>query len=553
MTTPDGRFALVYNGELYNDDGLREELRARGVSFQTDCDTETLLYAWAMWGVGVFERIRGMYAFAVYDTVDRTLTLARDPLGVKPLYYHLGAHEVVFASEPGPIVAHPSALAAPDWTMVSAYCSTIRSVLGDRTVFDGVRAVRPGEAAIFDFGGPLVREQTIRHWRGAPEGGEGSMSMEDAGERIWAALDESVTTHLRSDVPVCSLLSGGIDSAATTAIAARRLSNLRSYCAGAETGDTSDDLHIARLAAAELGTRHAESIVTREYFTTLWPEMVRLLGMPLSTPNEVAINAVATRLRADGCPVTISGEGADELLAGYEPPMDAAAGFLRDRCQSNAPPTGGGAFQLLSNAWMPPEVKAAAFRESILCEADDDAWLMGFMEREYETCREEVGDGAASELSAHLRFQRKINLTGLLRRLDSATMLASVEGRTPFADRMVAETFEALPMSVKYAPPEEPSGGGGVLAPPKVRTKLAFRRACAGRVPSVCLERPKASFPLPFQEWVSDLGPALRGSRFAREVFTDAAVEVVSADPSAQWRLAWPMINIALWGDRCFG
>jgi asparagine synthase (glutamine-hydrolysing) len=556
MATPDGRYVISYNGELYNDAALRTELIDRGVRFRSACDTETVLEMYAAWGIHAFDKLRGEYALAIYDTRLHTLTLARDPLGVKPLYYWLGGDGVVFASEPAPIVSHPKVPIAPDWRAVSAYCSTIRCVLGERTLFEGVRAVRPGEAALFEFDRPSPGVRIIKHWQSSPEGPGDSMTLEQAGERVWATLEESVTAHLRSDVPVCSLLSGGIDSAATSAIATSRLAGLRTYCAGAESGDEGDDLSTARLVAKELGTRHAQAIITREHFTRRWPEMVAMQGFPCSTPNEVAINAVAERLRADGCIVTISGEGADELLAGYESNMDDSARFVRSGGVIDGVRCSGGAFQLHANSWIPVSAKAALFREGVVAAIDKDAGLIEHMDREFRACEAEVGDSASSDLAAHLRFHRRVNLTGLLRRLDSATMLASVEGRAPFADRLVASAFEAIPMACKYEQAEAHSdtGGGGaaVIAPPRARTKLALRRACEGRIPERCINRPKASFPLPFQAWIADHRRTIRDSPFAREVFTEAAVEIVAADPAGHWRLAWPMLNLAMWGDRWF-
>ncbi|MCB9849046.1 MAG: asparagine synthase (glutamine-hydrolyzing) [Phycisphaeraceae bacterium] len=553
MASADGRYVISYNGELYNDAELRTVLNTRGVRFRSHCDTETVLEMFAAFGVRMFERLRGMYAVAIYDTLGHTLTLARDPLGVKPLYYWVGADEVVFASEPTPIVAHPTVPMTPDWASVSAYCTTIRAVLGDRTLFEGVRAVRPGELVSIGFAAPAPVVRRTMFWRGPAESAPGADSLDEAGERLWDSLEGSVAAHLRSDVPVCALLSGGIDSVATSTIAASRLAHLRTYCAGAATDDPGDDLHEARLAAAAIGTDHAEAVITRAMFAERWPAMVAALGMPLSTPNEVAINAVAQRLRADGCVVTISGEGADELLAGYESSMDDSARFVRSGAVLDGRRLHGGEFQLLANAWIPPQAKRALFEERVFAAIDEDSMLVRFVRQEFDESVAEVGDGAPDELSSHLRCLRRMNLTGLLRRLDSATMLASVEGRTPFADRLVAEVCESMPMACKYEAPAEHGGGAAVLAPPRLRTKLALRCACAGRIPERHIHRPKASFPLPFQSWVADQAPMLRASAFAQEVFSPAAIEVVAADPSAHWRLAWPMCNIALWGDACFG
>ncbi len=564
MATADGRFVMVYNGELYNDAEVRREIEARGVTdggfrgFRSRCDTETVLHAFATWGTGAFARLRGMYALAVYDTARSLLTLARDPLGVKPLYFAADAREVVFASEPGPIVRRPGFSARPNLRMVSAYLTTIRTVLGNETLFEGVHALGPGQMAQCDLTGsaPIVRVVDFR--AGARAGDDGG-----AIDRIRETIEDSIAAHLRSDVPTCALLSGGLDSTIVAAVAAERMERaaggpLLTYCAGAAGDDAggvdSEDFAFARLAAGRIGSRHAEAVVSRAHFREMWPRMVEMMGAPLSTPNEVAIHAVASRLREDGCVVTLSGEGADELFGGYEPPLAAAWALERGR-RSGGEKRSGGVFQMDSAAWTPRDAKRAVLSESAMRALEGDAWACGFYEREFERCEREAGEGA-DPLEAHLRMHRRINLTGLLQRLDTATMLASVEGRTPFADAVVAEAAEGLPMREKFRPVEEEgsggagegSGGGAVVAA-RARTKVALRRAFADLVPVEIAERPKASFPLPFQQWVADHGATLRRSRFARQVFSAAAIEMVGADPARNWRLAWPMMNIAMWGD----
>jgi asparagine synthase (glutamine-hydrolysing) len=560
MATPDGRFVIVYNGALYNDGDLRGELGARGVQFRTRCDTETVLHAFATWGTEGVSRLRGMFAFAVYDTLAHTLTLARDPLGVKPLYWWLGGREIVFASEPAVVAAHPRVGARPNMAMVSAYLTTIRTTLGPSTLFEGVRALGAGQMALCDLGGARPVARVLTHWRGPAILDEDAMGVGEAAGVVRAAVTDSVQRHLRADTPVCALLSGGLDSTIVAALAAGRLPDLRTYCAGApDTGE--GDLPAARRVAEALGTRHSEAIVTREGFARDWPAMVARMGVPLSTPNEVAIHAVAQRLRADGCVVTLSGEGADEMLAGYEPPMDAAAAFVRARSTGGDGETSGGRFQLESNAWMPPDAKRALLQDQALRAAHHDGAMLRWFDEEFARCEEEVGatgEGRAfpRRLGAHLRFLRRVNLTGLLGRLDSATMLAGVEGRTPLADRVVADVIESLPMHARYAEPAMAGGGpssGGGAGERAWRTKVALREAFRADVPEEVIARPKASFPLPFETWIADLGPALARSRFAREVFLPGAVEAVARRPDAAWRTAWPMINIALWGDRFWG
>lgn len=564
MTTPDGRFAIVYNGELYNDADLRRDLESRGARFQTRCDTETVLLALAHWGMDALPRMRGMFALGLYDTRLGTLTLARDPLGVKPLYFHTGPHEITFASEPGPIVAHPRIGARPNWRMVSAYLTTIRTVLGNDTMFEGVHALGPGQAAQCDLSGAAPVVRLLDYWR-SPSIGDDSISESDAARVVSDRVDESVHAHLRSDVPTCALLSGGLDSTVIASLARREMADLRTYCAGAREGAAmgapDNDLFFARLAARQIGTKHAEAVVHRELFAEVWPAMIARLGVPLSTPNETAIYTVASRLRADGCVVTLSGEGADELFAGYAAPMISAARFLEARLHGEHEGVHPGLFELESNAWMSPSIKAAALTDAARRRADDDRWLRDFYTAEFDRSAAEalsdapLGAPAKPSLDAHLRMQRRINLTGLLQRLDTATMLAGVEGRTPFADAVVAALADSLPMAVKFEAPVLAGAGAHSPidsdAPP--RTKIALREAFRGAIPDEVIDRPKASFPLPFQSWIADHAPALRRSSFARELFTEAAIETVGAQPENAWQFAWPMINAAMWGERWWG
>ncbi len=537
MATDNGRFVLVYNGELYNDEELRRELRAHGVRFQTSCDTETLLRALEAWGTGAIPRLRGMYAFAWYDTLERRVLLVRDPLGIKPLCWWLGpvggGLELVFASEVTGVLAHPSVPARPDWVTVSAYLTTIRTTLEDRTLFENVRTLRPGEVVELDLGGDEPRAKASIVTLSPPE------RRGDAGEATRAAVEDAVRAHLRSDVPLCTLLSGGLDSSACALIASRERSDLRSYCAGASEDEApvggvaqSEDFVFARLVSERLGTRHAEAVVSRELFGERWRWMVGELGVPLSTPNETAIYEVASRLRADGCVVTLSGEGADELFGGYDAPLRMAAAHVASGDEDP------GVFQLLAAQWTALEQKPAVLSPGAWRACGGDGELVA----SYRAAFERVRTGA-DPLSDHLRFHRLVNLEGLLRRLDTATMLASVEGRTPIADVRVAALAESLPMRDRFV-----IAGDG-----SARTKIALRAAFAGDLPREVVERPKASFPLPFQRWVGDQVGVLRESAFAREAFTPEAIETVCADAEASWTLAWPMVNLAIWGRRWWG
>jgi asparagine synthase (glutamine-hydrolysing) len=546
MSTPDGRYHLVYNGELYNDAELRAELlRIDAVpgGFKSQCDTETVLYAFAAWGTAAFGKLRGMFAIGIYDTRRQELHIARDPLGVKPLYYHHAQNgELTFASDPTAILRHPGIEPNPDLSMISAYMTTMRSTLGHRTLFMGIHALRPGERGVFK-----AKQRSLDLYEFVePEPAGLRLSREEAADQVRSKLEDSVKRHLRSDVPVCNLLSGGLDSTILCVIERELGIDLSTWCAGGPVPEGEQgDFHFARQAATSLNADHHEIHVDRKRFTDNWHWMVREGGLPLSTPNEVAIYSIAKELRSAGQVVAISGEGADELFGGYEPALQAAwqfSGTPGDR-------RSGGRFQLDSAAWVSPNIKPQVLSHDAWEGAKADGFLLEHYDDVFARARYESGPDA-TRLDPFLRFQRHNNLTNLLQRLDTATMLASVEGRTPFADWDVAKLAESLPMNTKFLPARSSGGGGTALATRVVQGKLVLRDAWQGKVPEAILKRPKHSFPLPFEQWVEDTGWRLESSPFAHIVFNEKVRETVVRDPNENWQFAWPMMNLALWGDR---
>lgn len=574
MVSPCGRHVMCYNGELYNNDLVRAALDAGDQTTAPEsCDTGTVLRALARWGAPEgLRRLRGMYALAWLDRDRNRLLLARDPLGIKPLYVWRGpaaggGEEVVFASEIPAILAHPSVRARPDWAALSAYLTTIRTTVGGRTMFDGVRTLRPGEWVELDLSGPRIRE------RGGVEEipahtSAAAWSDAEAVLAVGNVLRESVRRHLRSDVPLCALLSGGLDSTIVCAAALEHVGSLRTLCAGAQdseaaasgveelvlpTGATepiSPDFAFAREAAAALGTVHREVGVTREGFISRWSWMVHRLGVPLSTPNEVAIYEVSAVLRAEGHVVAMSGEGADELFGGYDRLLSAGLAWARGG-QAADDPAGGGEAALDAAAWVARSAKGLLLRPALWEGVEHDAALVEAYREEFGGCADRARiqgwRGEEALLQACLVHQRRVNLAGLLGRLDSAAMLAGVEGRTPLADVEVACLAEALAMRLKFdAGPAH--NAAHAAAPHEVETKVALRRAFAGVIPSAIVRRPKASFPLPFQAWMAGASGVLEGSDLVRSVFEDAAIDLVRADPARTWNLAWPMLNLAMWG-----
>lgn len=545
MGSSDGRWRVVYNGELYNDAELRAELAAQGHVPGRRGDTATIVGALEVWGLGALAKLRGMYAIAVHDRLQRSVHLFRDPFGIKPLYWSFDGAELVFASDPRALLAHPRITVEPDLEGVSAYLSNLRSCLGSRTLFRGVHCLEPGMQLDLRTDVQNFRPRVSLAAEPAPQQG---IDLERASEELREIMADSVHQHLWSDRPSAVLLSGGLDSALIAALAVESGNRPTAFVAGCvEEGDEGDRAQAAQVAQ-DLGLDLRQVALDQEAFVTGWQEMIQTGGMPLSTPNEVAICALARAMAAEGRVVALGGEGADELFGGYGAVMDAAHAFE----EAGALGMGAGRFHLEACAWVAPAAKGELLHPYVWEALEEDRSLIALSDRLFDLGRQELGPDA-HPLEAHLRFLRRVNLTGLLERLDRSTMLASVEGRVPFADRRVRSFADALPMEKKYTPARALVGAGGPAGPGSVSgTKLVVREAARGLVNGRVLERPKTSFPLPMQRWIADSGSLLRESPFATALFQAEAIERVASDPSGQWTRAWPMLNLAQWGDRWF-
>lgn len=549
MLSSDGRFSIVYNGELYNDAEVREELSRLGVQFRTRSDTETVLAALSMWGEEAFARLRGMYALCFVDSQRRVAILARDPLGVKPLYFaELGGTgsrpaELIFASEMPALRQHPLLSNTPDPITIASYMSTTRTTIGERTLLRDVNLLTPGTVLRVNFAGEHITTARTSLWNIAKHDAKSDAS------QTQDVVRESIRRHLRSDVPLCSLLSGGLDSSIVALVTHEITSKtdgaptLRTYASGAKGASApgGDDFAFARMMAERLGTTHTEAPVSQSLFEQRWVEMVARQGVPLSTPNEVAINEVARVLRGEGCVVALSGEGADELFGGYDFALIAALQYRRGTHplvigRENLHP---GEFELLVNAWLLLDTYDRVFQPQFLQQIGGGESVRRWFREEFDRAEDGVPPGCSEDvLAGHLAFQRRINLSQLLLRLDTATMLESVEGRTPFADFTLARFAEAMPVVDRFIEAE--------TRRPE-NTKIALRNAFGPQLPREIVMREKASFPLPFANWIGSMRRVILESENLAEIFTPEAIHSAAANASQYWNVAWPMMNLALW------
>ncbi|MEZ6019879.1 MAG: asparagine synthase (glutamine-hydrolyzing) [Planctomycetota bacterium] len=512
-----GRYALVYNGELYNEPELRAELEGLGFRFTTHCDTEVVLAALIAWRRRALERLRGMFAIGFWDSVEKTLLLARDPLGMKPLYYAWNRGELVFASEIPPLLTLPDLGVNPDWGMVSAYLSTVRSVLGTRTLFEGVSTLEPGTWR--EWNARSHRSSEGRFHVGPTQG-----QKPRSNDEVRAVVEDSVRRHLVSDRPLAAFLSGGLDSSVICEVARRERPQLATFCAAGQGQEGPDeDVSMAAIVARHLGTEHVDVPLDGERFGRDWAEMVARLGVPLSTPNEVAIWGLSRAVAAAGFPVVLSGEGADELLGGYELSLQAAWQHLRGAVPWRPAVSTSSRLRLDRLA-----VQTALAGARHLRRRRQD----GFLFEHYSRCSRAARKGWAS---VPIRSPRTCGSCAA--RTCPACCSASTPRRCSLRSKAHAPgqcgRFRRLRRSLAHAA--------------EVRAGYRRRGWCVGgrgqrqTRPAQSLARPPAardraapqkhSFPVPFQEWMASQSALLSGSRFGREVFQPDLLEAVAADP----------------------
>lgn len=317
QATPDGRFALAYNGEIYNYRELRAELESEGAQFTSTGDAQVLLIALARWGPRrTVERLNGMFAFAFFDAATQELWLARDRLGIKPLHVAAVGQRVLVASEIKAFLAHPAFEARADRHVVATVAARSR-IDAPWTLFEGVETppagalwrITPSGIERGQWYEVLERLDVARLIRGRDR-----TSAEVLGE-LETRLRESVSLHLVSDVPVATMCSGGVDSSLVTAYVKEALPNLTAYVA--DVGGQESEAAMAQLAARHLGLPMEVVPVTREIWQRAWPEVIWMREGASCHASDSAHLTVARRCRADGIRVLLTGEGADELFGGY--------------------------------------------------------------------------------------------------------------------------------------------------------------------------------------------------------------------------------------------
>ena len=527
--SPD-RYVLVFNGEIYNYLELREELAAgHGAVFATDGDGEAIVAAYHHWGVAALTRLRGMFAFALWDTVSGELFCARDPFGIKPLYMATGTGGTAVGSEKKCLLDMAETLGIDvslDPRAVQHY-TVLQYVPEPETLQRGVRRLESGSYARVRPGEPPeVTRYFSPSFSAVPfPAGSARGGAQARYDEITAVLEDSVAKHMRADVTVGAFLSGGIDSTAIAALAMRHNPRLITFTTGFEREGFSE-VDVAVASAEAIGARHVTKVVNQAEFVAALPEIVWYLDEPVADPALVPLFFIAREARKH-VKVVLSGEGADELFGGYtiyrEPlslrPFEYLPRPLRRSLgRASAPlPEGMRGKSLLHRGSLTLEERYYGNARSF-SDAQLRAVLPGFRQDWTHTDVTAPVYAASQGWDPVARMQH-IDLFTWLRgdilvKADKMTMANSLELRVPFLDPEVFAVASRLPYDQKIT---------------RATTKFALRKALEPIVPAHVLNRPKLGFPVPIRHWLRagelmDWAYAMVGSSQAGELVDLTAV-----------------------------
>ena len=569
MSNEDGTVWITFNGEIYNHLELREELQQRGHRYRSHTDTETIVHLYEEEGPRCVERLVGMFAFAIWDCRRRELLLARDRLGVKPLYYSHRPDGLLFGSEVKAILAHPAVVPELDEEAFFDYL-TFAFVPPPRSMYAGIGKIAPAERMTVREDGSVVREEYWTPLSSALMGDIPRMADTDIVEELRVRLRRSVRRRMMSDVPYGVFLSGGLDSSTNVALLAELSETpVRTFSTAPRDFSAYDELGWARLVADRFRTDHREVHIDANDLEGFLPHLIEAEDEPLADWTAVPQHFVSRLARDSGTIVVQVGEGADEILHGYRGYADhrqilvpfqrfvpgALRNVLGDVAVYATRKAGRGirhgeALWDAARSPLPYWGGALCFRGRLKAEILADGWAatLPASYARVEGLWQDVDDRTpqADLLQRMTYIELKQRLPELLlARLDRVAMANSIEGREPFLDHEFVEFCFAMPPHMKYR-----AGQG----------KRALREAMTGLLPADILGRKKQGFGTPMREWLRE-GFGQRAERAVMESTLAArglldyhrvaelfrAHRAGSGDWSPQ---LWNLYSVSVWHDR---
>ncbi|MBI4118623.1 MAG: asparagine synthase (glutamine-hydrolyzing) [Parcubacteria group bacterium] len=567
----DDRYAIVFNGEIYNYRELKNEIGSK-YKFKTQTDTEVLLAAYVVWGEKCLQKLDGMFAFAIWDRKERVLFVARDRLGIKPLFWSFYNDVFYFSSEMKGILESARMSKVLNKRAFLDYLS-YRYPLGESTFFEGVYSFLPGHYA-FVTEGKAPKPQ--KYWELPVVKDKSDAGEEEILKHTEEILKKAVKSHMISDVPLGAYLSGGLDSSALVGFMSEISDKpVKTFSVGfSEEGF--NELGHARMVAKKLKTDHHEIVMGENEYFDMLPEAIRYKDAPLHVPNEIPLLALSKELKKH-ITVVLSGEGADELFGGYGrifrsgDDFDLMAG--RRKLEALSPEEqktlfsnlkqkyGDAIFEelvdhlLFQYPYTAYETTRSLLSGEVFPEAKDQ-----ILNREYIKSELKKAEGLSSS-EQYVHFFQRIHLLGILGRLDNAAMGASVEGRVPFIDHKVVEYVSSLPMKYKMAwKSERDRENARVLNSDQISdvhdvTKYLLRKIGSRFLPKEIAERKKLGFPVPLNEWLS--GSLIKTGRELLLASDSHSASLYDKEMLSQrlspgrnaltGRDVWALINLEVW------
>ena len=549
MSGKDDSLWIVYNGETYNYKELRADLEKRGHEFKTDSDTEVVLNLYAEYGHDCVSHMNGLFAFAIWDKRAQKLFLARDRLGIKPLYIAESNRGFAFASEVKALFASGHCEALVNEEAVFEYFM-FRAISGEQSLFKGVKSLLPGHNMTIDESGVRVRKYWDEHAGSDPK----VESIREAAERLDYLLNEAVRDRLMSEVPLGTFCSGGVDSSLVTAIAARIKGDaINTFSVGFDDAGF-DESEYARMVSGKYETRHHEIRLTGQEFARHLPELVRLNDEPLNFANSVHIYAVS-KLAKEYVTVVLTGEGADELFLGYPRYHVPRISERLDKVKWLAGPVLAGAARILGDHRLEKVRKNLELSrdERVLFNAATadssvvNGLLRGSVPRGLEY-RKKVAEAAAESPDVMRRLSigdQKTYLVSILNRQDKMSMAASVEARVPFLDYRIAEFANHLTSDRKTR---------------GWRTKEIVKMVAENYLPDEVVHRRKSGFGVPLAEYFRDVdglggvaGRVINDSKYDQFLNKNVLRDMLNRHQSGAAdfsEILWTATNFLIWKEQ---
>jgi asparagine synthase (glutamine-hydrolysing) len=561
MANEDETIWISFNGEIYNHGELRPGLEDRGHTYSTTSDTETIIHLYEERGPRVVEELRGMFTFAIWDWQQRKLLLARDRLGIKPLYYCLTEEGIIyFASEIKALIEAGAVRPELNYNSLADY-SANRYTSGEETMFRGVKRLLPGHTLVWHEGAIEIN----RYWDVSFEKAEEKLTEQEYVEQFDYLFRESVKLRLMADVPLGMFLSGGIDSSAIAAVMSEMVTEPIKTFSVAFAEREANELDYARIVARAYSTDHHEIVITPEQFFDALPSLVYQEDEPIAHPSSLPLYFVS-KLAAEHVKVVLTGEGADELLAGYGKYRTTVYNLALGRAYNRTTPeslrrtirraienvpVAGRMKQKLARTFLfqPPNIEDIYFDNFSVFSRTMQQSLFTSAARErmgasdpYSSSLDCIKESDASELLDQLlAADMKTYLHELLMKQDQMSMAASIESRVPFLDHKLVEFAARLPVKMKLQ---------------GMTTKYILRRAMRNRLPKEILTRKKMGFPVPVGSWLRGafrhivdeyvLSPRTRERGIFEHNYVESIVARHMAGENHDERL-WSLINFEIW------